>query len=108
MVYDELSPQPFSYKDSAARVVKKEGVFYRYISNNYAKEYQHLMASGLYDKLVKKGLLISHQNLKIETSENIFTVIMPEQISFQSYPFEWSYSHGEKPRLLVLKLILLH
>lgn len=104
MVYDELSPQPFSYKDSAARVVKKEGIFYRYISNNYAKEYQHLMASGLYDELVKKGLLIPHQNPKIETSEDFFTVIMPEQISFKSYPFEWSYSQWRKAALAYLEI----
>ena len=57
MAYDELNPQPFSYKDSAARVVKKDGIYYRYISNSYAKEYQHLMSSGLYDELVNKGLL---------------------------------------------------
>lgn len=104
MVYDELSPQPFSYKDSAARVVKKDGVFYRYISNTYIKEYQHLMSSGLYDELLNKGLLIAHQDLKEQTSGGVFTVILPEQISFQSYPFEWSYSQWRKAALAYLEI----
>jgi len=104
MTYDELSPQPYSFKDPAARVVKKDGIFYRYISNNYAKEYQHLMSSGLYDELINKGLLIPHQDLKNQASEGIFTVILPEQISFQSYPFEWSYSQWRKAALACLQI----
>jgi len=104
MAYDELNPQPFSYKDSAARVVKKDGIYYRYISNPYAKEYQHLMSSGLYDELVNKGLLIEHQDLNNQASEGVFTVIMPEQISFQSYPFEWSYSQWRKAALACLQI----
>ena len=104
MAHDELSPQPYSFKDLAARVVKKDGVFYRYISSNYAKEYRHLMSSGLYDELVNKGLLIPHQNLKNQVSEGIFTVLIPEQISFQSYPFEWSYSQWRKAALACLQI----
>ncbi len=104
MAFDELSPQPYSFKDPAARVVKKDGIFYRYLSNNYAKEYQHLMSSGLYDELINKGLLIHHQDLKNEASEGIFTVILPEQISFQSYPFEWSYSQWRKAALACLQI----
>jgi len=104
MAHDELSPQPYSFKDPTARVVKKDGIFYRYISNNYANEYQHLMSSRLYDELVNKGLLIPHQDLKKQASEGIFTVIMPEQISFQSYPFEWAYSQWRKAALACLQI----
>jgi len=49
-----------SYKDSAARVVLKEGVYYRYIFNEYKKEYDALMQSGLYEALIAKGYLIAH------------------------------------------------
>ena len=77
MAQDELSPQPYSFKDLAARVVKRDGKFYRYLSKSYAKEYQHLMSSGLYNELVNKGLIIEHQELKNHESESEFTVILP-------------------------------
>ena len=104
MAQDELSPQPYSFKDLAARVVKRDGMFYRYLSKSYAKEYQHLMSSGLYDELVNKGLIIEHQELKNHESESEFTVILPEQIPFQSYPFEWSYSQWRKAALACLHI----
>jgi hypothetical protein len=35
-----------SYKDTAARVVLQEGVYYRYIFNEYKKEYDALMQNS--------------------------------------------------------------
>ena len=47
-----------SYKDTAARVVLKEGIYYRYIFNEYKKEYDYLMKSGLYEELKSKGYFV--------------------------------------------------
>ena len=88
----EIRPQYFSFKDHAARVVAKEGQFTRYIFPSYQTEYDHLMASGLYSKLVEQQLLISHAEL--DTSEkDVYKIIQPVQIDFISLPFEWCGPH---------------
>jgi len=95
------APNYISYKDSAARVVLKDGLYYRVIFNCYTNEYDHLMQSGLYEKLVAKGLIIAHteiplNQLKVEGITKVYKILQPEQIIFQGYPFEWSYSQWKK------------
>ena len=94
-----------SYKDTAARVVLKEGIYYRYIFNEYKREYDNLMQSGLYEALIAKGYLIPHAELKYEGNEpSIYKQLLPEQIHFQSYPFCWSYSQWRKAIITYLEI----
>ena len=94
-----------SYKDSAARVVLKEGIYYRYIFNEYKREYDNLMQSGLYEALIAKGYLIPHAELKYEGNEpSIYKQLLPEQIHFQSYPFCWSYSQWRKAIITYIEI----
>ncbi len=97
-------PNNISYKDTAARVVLEEGIYYRYIFDEYQKAYDHLMQSGLYQQLTEKGYMIQHQEVDIEKipqellqhATKLYKKILPNQISFQSYPFEWSYGQWRK------------
>ncbi len=92
-----LSPNEFSYRDSAARLVKKETGYYRYIFQEYKPAYDHLIQSGLYKELTQKGLLIEHQEVELDTNDpKAYKLLYPTQISFQSYPFEWSYTQWGK------------
>ena len=94
-----------SYKDSAARVVLQEGVYYRYIFNEYKKEYDALMQSGLYEALIDKGYLIAHSELKYEGNDaTVYKQLLPEQIHFQSYPFCWSYIQWRKAIITFLEI----
>jgi len=94
-----------SYKDTAARVVLKEGIYYRYIFNEYKREYDNLIQSGLYEALIAKGYLIPHAELKYEGNEtSIYKQLLPEQIHFQSYPFCWSYSQWRKAIIAYLEI----
>ena len=94
-----------SYKDSAARVVLQEGVYYRYIFNEYKKEYDALMQSGLYEALIDKGYLIVHSELKYEGNDaTVYKQLLPEQIHFQSYPFCWSYIQWRKAIITFLEI----
>jgi len=94
-----------SYKDSAARVVLQEGVYYRYIFNEYKKEYHNLMQSGLYEALSSKGYLISHSEIDYEGGDtNVYKLLVPEQILFQSYPFCWSYTQWRKAIITYLEI----
>jgi hypothetical protein len=100
-----IEPNNISYRDTAARVVKKNTIYYRYIFNEYIEEYDHLMQSGLYHELTLKGLLIKHQEIEIDTSDpNVYKLIYPEQIPFQSYPFEWSYNQWENAILAYVRI----
>jgi len=94
-----------SYKDSAARVVLKEGIYYRYIFNEYKREYDNLMQSGLYEALIAKGYLISHSELEYDGNDaTVYKKLLPEQIHFQSYPFCWSYSQWRKAIITYLEI----
>jgi hypothetical protein len=101
----KIEPQYFSYKDSDAYVVKSNKGFIRHIFFQYKNQYDHLMLSGLYNQLVQEGFLISHQELVFETDDaNVYKTIIPEQIQFISYPYEWSFLQWKKAALAFLKI----
>ena len=100
-----IDPNNISYSDTAARVVKKESCYYRYIFYEYKAEYEHLMQSGLYEELIQKELLIEHKEIQIDTDDpKVYKLLFPTQIPFQSYPFEWSYTQWRKSILAYLKI----
>ena len=100
-----IEPNNISYRDTAARVVKKESGYYRYIFHEYKAEYDHLMESGLYQELTQKELLIEHQVIEVDTDDpKVYKLLLPTQIPFQSYPFEWSYTQWRKAILSYLRI----
>ncbi len=102
-----ISPNYISYKDFDARVILKDGIYYRYILKKYKLEYDHFINSGLYDELVKKELIVSHEEIQItdhEISEGVYKFLRPFQIPFQSYPFEWSYSQWKKSLIAYIEI----
>ena len=103
-----INPNYLSYKDLSARVIYKDGKFIRLILNSYKNEYNHLMNSGLYDELIKKNLIIAHEEIALnEVNEEVYKVILPKQFAFQSYPFEWSFQQWRKSILTFLKINLI-
>ena len=109
-----MKPNNISYKDSAARVVQEEGIFYRYIFDEYQAEYDHLMQSGLYKALIDKNFIIAHEEVAQQESQpqqKIYKKLLPHQIAFQSYPFEWSYGQWRQvvyAYLQINKIALAH
>ena len=100
-----IDPNNISYRDTAARVVKKESVYYRYIFYEYKAEYDHLMESGLYQEITQKELLIEHKEIEKDTDDpKVYKLLFPTQIPFQSYPFEWSYTQWRKAILAYLRI----
>jgi len=92
-----IEPNFLSYKDFSARVVQKNNLFYRYIFKCYKNEYDNLMNSGLYEELIKKNLLISHIEIAISNNDpGVYKCLFPTQLSFQSYPYEWSFRQWRK------------
>lgn len=50
------------------------------------------MSSGLFGELLNKGLIVSHKEVGKEDFKDAYKVLLPEQIPFLSYPYEWSFS----------------
>jgi hypothetical protein len=100
-----IDPQYFSYRDPNARVVKKKDGYYRYIFIGYQQEYDHLMQSGLYQQLTDLQLMIPHKEVEIDDPDpSIYKLLYPRQITFQSYPYEWSYTQWRKAILAFLRI----
>jgi predicted nicotinamide N-methyase len=100
-----IDPQYFSYRDPNARVVKKTDGYYRYIFIGYQQEYDHLIQSGLYQQLTDLQLMIPHEEVEIDSPDpSIYKLLYPRQITFQSYPYEWSYTQWRKAILAFLQI----
>ncbi len=97
---------PASFKDPSGFVFKANGKFYRQVNQSYAADYNLLISSGLYEKLVSKKLLIPHTvvNENINQSPDWYKTLLPEQLPFISYPYEWSFDELKDAALLTLRI----
>ncbi|MBS1638660.1 MAG: hypothetical protein JSR12_01275 [Bacteroidetes bacterium] len=104
-----MTRQSISYKDDKAFVFKQGENFYRCLLNNYEKEYDCLMNSGLYTELISKNLIISHTELSNHeiVEDNIYKIILPQQIDFVNYPYEWSFSQWKDVCIALLSINLI-
>jgi ribosomal protein L11 methylase PrmA len=106
--YDELERNGGSFRDPAGFVFHKNGVVYRQVNKNGAKDYDFFMESGLYRVLVDKGLLLEHNeinNLSGLPSDKLrYRIIRPTLVPFISYPYEWSFSQLKAAALLTIKI----
>ena len=95
-----------SFRDPSGFLFSRGGVLYRQVNHKYEKEYARLMESGLYEKLVKAGLLVQH----VESDETAaepelaYKIIQPERVPFISYPYEWSFGQLKDAALATLSI----
>ncbi|HJS19602.1 MAG TPA: class I SAM-dependent methyltransferase [Anaerolineales bacterium] len=97
---------PASFRDPSGFLFTRGGVLYRHVNQRYEQEYLRLMESGLYEKLIKAGLLIPHveaDHIQVEL-ESCFKIIQPERIPFISYPYEWSFGQLKDAALTTLSI----
>ncbi len=90
-----------SFRDPSGYVIINKGVIQRVINPIYFNSYHSLKKSGVYDTLIKKGLLIPHQEV-FASQEKI--VLQPEAIPFITYPYEWGFEQYKQAALLTLKI----
>lgn len=95
-----------SFRDPKGFVFKFNDEFYRQINVEAKADYDHLMKSGLYDRLIAENLLISHVEMEENFSANseYYKIIKPEQINFISYPYEWSFSQIKDAALTTITI----
>jgi ribosomal protein L11 methylase PrmA len=94
-----------SFRDPSGFLFTRDGVLYRQVNRRYEKEYARLMESGLYDKLVKAGFLVSHVEADQDSATpDAYKIIQPERVPFISYPYEWSFSQLKDAALATLSI----
>lgn len=102
---------PASFKDPSGFVFQKNNIFYRQINQSYKDDYDLLMSSGLYNELVNKKYLLSHEEINENFTDladpiaiGCYKTILPEQLSFISYPYEWCFGQLKDAALLTLSI----
>jgi hypothetical protein len=103
-----MRPLPSSFRDNDGFVFEHQDTVFRYIHPRYLPHFEQLSNSGLFSDLVKKQWLINHTEIgniaQFGFEDGI--VILPEQISFISYPYEWSFNMWQDAAMLTLKIAL--
>ena len=97
---------PASFKDPAGFVFEQDGTFYRHINPEYAKAYEQLMTSPLYALLTKKEWLLEHTEVTDNLSGSLpfYKTLLPTQLPFISYAYEWSFDMLKDAALLTLRI----
>lgn len=97
---------PSSFRDPSGFVFKQDGKIYRQVNQSYSDHYRLLQSSGLYGRLTGAGKLITHTELQknLLLSDNWFLTLLPEQIDFISYPYEWCFDQLKDAALLTLDI----
>lgn len=95
-----------SFRDPSGFLFSRGGILYRQVNRVYADDYSRFIESGLYDKLVKVGLLVAHTEVNEKPAEPslAFKIIQPERVPFISYPYEWSFSQLKDAALATLSI----
>ncbi len=95
-----------SFRDPSGFVFLRDGVIYRQINNSCQKDYDQLMSSGLYQKLVQKKLIIPHKETSLDfvKTADCYKIIQPERIPFISYPYEWGFGQLKSAALCTLDI----
>ena len=103
---DNPDKHPASFRDPAGFVFLRDGRVYRQVNEHYLDQYRHLMNSGLYDQLTKKGWLVKHEEATdSSTNQTAGLTLLPEQIPLISYPYEWCFTQLKDAALLTLNIM---
>ncbi|MFQ5646449.1 MAG: class I SAM-dependent methyltransferase [bacterium] len=95
---------PGSFRDPSGFLFFQDGCLYRQVNKVYREDYDLLISSGLYDTLVKSGLLVAHEEVDLPGSEPACKILKPELIPFISYPYEWCFSQLKAAALTTLRI----
>ncbi|MFH1126403.1 MAG: SAM-dependent methyltransferase [Candidatus Altiarchaeota archaeon] len=94
-----------SFRDPSGFVFAKDGVLYRQVNRFYKNEYDHLLGSGLYERLVESKLLLKHSEVDLgQKNKDTYKIIQPEPVEFISYPYEWCFSQMKDAALAALRI----
>ncbi len=97
-----------SFRDPSGFLFYQSETLYRQVNQAYRADYDHLMQSGLYDRLIDQGLMVPHREVEDVAPPNpdvAYRVIRPEPVDFVSYPYEWCFAQLRGAALTTLRLV---
>ena len=102
----QASPLQSSFRDPSGFLFTHQDQIFRQINHFYQQNYDQLMNSGLYKDLVDNELLIPHENASpdLAQTEKAYKVILPEQLDYISYPYEWCFSQLKDAALTTIRV----
>lgn len=90
-----------SFRDPCGYMFYDGKILRRAINPIYFPQYHKLKESGFFNTLIKKGLLIGHEETSVSEERIIIT---PEHIPFITNPYEWSFEQFRHAALLTLQI----
>ncbi|MFO8164426.1 MAG: SAM-dependent methyltransferase [Thermodesulfobacteriota bacterium] len=100
-----MPSDPGSFRDPSGSIFRKNGKIYRSIYKAGVRDFEAAQASGVYDQLIKSGILLPFQ--VIDTPEfapdaTIHCLSHP-RLPMISYPWEWPFSLLKEAALIHLE-----
>lgn len=101
-----LNRHPASFRDPSGFIYEKDGTVFRFISETYSPHFQKFISSGLYTELVKKNYLLPFEvvNENHTGQSDWLTTLLPLQIPFLNYAWEWSFEQLKDAALTTLAI----
>jgi hypothetical protein len=98
-----------SFRDPDGFMFESKGKMYRAVNHSYQPAYDHLLTSGLYQKLADRGMIIPFEEVnQVDLGlSGFYKILKPERIRFISYPYEWAFNMLKDAALLTLEIQLL-
>jgi hypothetical protein len=94
-----------SFRDPSGNVFRRNGKLFRQVNPCYAKQYETLISTGLYDYLIRRKHMIAHKEVDEQgIYDTSFKVLEPELIPLISYPYEWCFSQFKDGALTTLRI----
>ncbi len=96
-----------SFRDPYGSVYCKDNDIYRSIFRPGVADFELARDSGVYEKLIKKGILLPHREVEIINSTpkgSVYCLSHP-RLPMVSYPWEWSFSMLKDAALLHLDVM---
>src|SRR5664280_2346040 len=97
-----------SFRDPAGYVFKSKGKFYRQVNEAGMLDYEAFISTGLYKALGSQHIIVSHEEVEAPKGAGgpakRHKLLLPRQLPFISYPYEWSFSQLQDAALLTLKI----
>ncbi|HXF54277.1 MAG TPA: class I SAM-dependent methyltransferase [Hyphomicrobiaceae bacterium] len=94
-----------SFRDPAGELFWQAGAIYRGVNPCYERQFHSALNSGLLEGCVADGLLLPFEIVDAATARYV-ALLKPRQLSFISYPYEWSFDQLKDAAVLTLKLHL--
>ena len=96
-----------SFRDPSGLVFSKNGNIYRSIFNPGVKDFEAARSEGIYDKLIKAGFLISHDEVEKTDffPEGTIYCLSHPLLPMISYPWEWCFSMLKRAALIHLEIM---